>query len=59
MASPSLSWSARVAGSMATDTTGSGKCGGSRMIALWSVQMVSPVKVSFSPTAAQMLPAVM
>ncbi len=54
---PSFSSSALVLGSMATMMTGSGNSMDSRMTGLdWS-QSVSPVPVTFSPTAAASSPA--
>ena len=56
--SASLSWSALDLGSIATDTTGSGNVIDSRTTASpWLPQIVSPVVVSFSPTAATICPA--
>ena len=54
---PIFSWSALVLGSMAMEMTGSGKSIASRMIGLSSSQSVSPVVVSFRPTAAAISPA--
>ena len=56
-ASPSLSWSAFVFGSMASEMTGSGNSICSRMIGFFSSHSVSPVVVVFRPTAATMSPA--
>ena len=53
----SLSWSALVFGSIFTSMTGSGKVIDSRMIGCSGSVRVSPVKVSFRPTAAAMSPA--
>ena len=53
----SLSWSAFVLGSMATEITGSGKSMASRMMGLSGWHRVSPVRTSFSPMAAAMSPA--
>ena len=52
----SLSWSDLLLGSIATETTGSGKMIVSSMTGSDSSQMVSPVKVFLRPTAAAMLP---
>src|SRR3979490_763325 len=52
----SLSWSALVLGSMATEITGSGNFMASRMMGWPSSHSVSPVFVSFKPMAAAMSP---
>src|SRR6267142_2188985 len=57
IATPSLSWSAFVFGSMATEITGAGKSIFSRMICFSSSQSVSPVFTLFKPTQAQISPA--
>ena len=54
---PSLSWSAFVFGSMATEMTGSGNSMRSSTIGWSGSQSVSPVVVFFRPTAATMSPA--
>ena len=56
-ATPSLSWSALVLGSILTSMTGSGKVIDSRMTGWSGSDSVSPVKVSLRPTAAAMSPA--
>ena len=53
----SLSMSALVLGSIAILMTGSGKSIDSSTTGLLGSQRVSPVRVSFSPTMAQMSPA--
>ena len=53
---PSLSWSAFVLGSMATEITGSGNVIDSSRIGWLSSESVSPVVVYFRPTAAAMSP---
>ena len=53
----SLSWSAFVFGSMATEMTGSGNVIDSSRIGAVSVESVSPVVVAFRPTAATISPA--
>ena len=57
-ASDRRSWSALVFGSTATETTGLGNLGGSRMTPSSCSPIVSPVKVFFRPMAAHILPAV-
>lgn len=57
IATPSLSWSALVLGSMATSITGLGNFIASRMTGFCSSHRVSPVRVSLSPMAAAMSPA--
>ena len=52
----SLSWSAFVFGSMATEMTGSGKFIASRRMGAVSTASVSPVVVCFSPTSAAISP---
>ncbi len=53
---PSLSWSAFVFGSTATEITGVGKLIDSRTIGLDGSASVSPVDECFSPTIATMSP---
>ena len=53
----SLSWSAFVFGSMATEMTGSGKVIASRRMGAVSTASVSPVVVCFRPTSAAISPA--
>ena len=53
---PSLSWSALVLGSIATEITGSGNVIDSSRIGWLSSASVSPVVVYFRPTAAAMSP---
>ena len=53
---PSLSWSAFVFGSTATEMTGIGKVIDSRTTWLSGSQIVSPVVVCFRPTTATMSP---
>ena len=53
---PIFSWSAFVFGSTATEITGSGNSIFSRTIGALSAQRVSPVVVSFNPTAAAISP---
>ncbi len=55
----SLSWSAFVFGSIATEMTGSGKIIDSRRIGAVSIASVSPVVVCFRPTMAAISPAPM
>src|SRR5699024_9045492 len=55
-ATPILSWSAFVLGSIATEITGSGNSIDSRITGCFSSQSVSPVAVSFNPTAAAITP---
>ena len=57
-ASVNRSWSALVFGSTATETTGFGNRGGSKITAPFCIPIVSPVNVFFNPIAAQMFPAV-
>src|SRR3989344_3240020 len=52
-----FSWSALVFGSIRKDMTGSGTSMPSSRTALSGSQRVSPVRVSFKPTVAAMLPA--
>ena len=52
----SLSWSSLLAGSTATEMTGSGKSIFSRMIGASMAESVSPVEASFRPTKATMSP---
>ena len=54
---PSLSWSALVLGSIATDITGSGKSIASRMMGCRGSQTVSPVRTLLRPITAAMSPA--
>ena len=54
---PSLSWSALVLGSIATEITGSGNSMRSSTIGCAGSQSVSPVVVFLRPTAATMSPA--
>ena len=54
--SPILSWSALVLGSIATEITGSGNLIVSKIIGFPISQIVSPVKVFFSPIAAMISP---
>ncbi len=54
---PSLSWSAFVFGSIATEMTGSGKFIDSSRIGAESTASVSPVVVCLRPTAATISPA--
>ena len=54
---PSLSWSAFVFGSTATEITGSGNVIDSSTIGAVSVESVSPVVVFFRPTPAAISPA--
>ena len=54
---PSLSWSAFVLGSIATEMTGSGKIICSRMIGWPRSHSVSPVVVCLKPRPATMSPA--
>ena len=56
-ASDNLSWSALAFGSIATETTGSGNSIFSRSMGFSRSQNVSPVEVSFKPTAAAISPA--
>ena len=56
-ARPSLSWSALVLGSIATEITGSGNSMRSSTIGWLGSQSVSPVVVLLRPTAATMSPA--
>ncbi|MNP48730.1 hypothetical protein D3C76_1428670 [compost metagenome] len=56
-ATPILSWSALVFGSTAIEITGSGKFMDSRITGYFSSDRVSPVMVSFRPTAAAISPA--
>ena len=56
-ATPSLSWSAFVFGSILTSMTGSGNVIDSRTTGWSGSVRVSPVKVSLRPTAAAMSPA--
>ena len=53
---PSLSWSAFVLGSTATEMTGVGKLIDSSTTGLSGSQMVSPVVECFRPTTATMSP---
>ena len=53
---PIFSWSALVFGSTATEITGSGNSIFSRTIGSASEHRVSPVVVSFNPTAAAISP---
>ena len=54
---PSLSWSALVRGSIATEMTGSGKSIASRMMGWAGSQIVSPVRTVLRPITAAMSPA--
>ena len=54
---PIFSWAALDFGSIATSITGSGNSIDSSMIALFGSHKVSPVVVSFKPTAAAISPA--
>ena len=56
-ATPILSWSAFDLGSIATWITGSGNSIDSRITRFFSSHSVSPVVVSFKPTAAAISPA--
>ena len=51
------SWSARVSGSMAIETTGAGKVGASSSTGASSAHSVWPVAASFSPPTTAMSPA--